>query len=356
MVLPPKCSVIVLNYNGMKFIERCFKSLLLTTYPRFEILFVDNCSKDGSREWLENEVRKLNRDNIKYIPLDKNYGFAKGNNIGIRFSDPQSEFIILLNNDTEVESDWMEKLVSFMLKYNDVGIAQCKLRSLKNRSCIDSGGGVIDYIGRVLIIGSGEYDDERFRKPYEIFYAQGAAIVIRRKILRKIGLLDEDYFINYEETDLCWRCWLHGMKVAFIPDSIVYHYGSATISSGEDLPKPSVLYHSRKNQIATLIKNYSVRNAIKYIVHLYVRYIFFTVKLLFRRRMEHALAYIKAMIWPIANLRGIMRKRMFVQRYVRRVPDAEVMRKMLDLKIYESIKPQIVKRNLLKAQRFKVLS
>jgi GT2 family glycosyltransferase len=351
----PKCSVIVLNYNGMKFIKNCFKSLLLTNYPNFEILFVDNCSKDGSREWLENEIKKLNNNSIKFIPLDKNYGFAKGNNIGIRFSDPRSEFIVLLNNDTEVEPDWLEKLVNFMLKYNDVGIAQCKLRSLKNRACIDSGGGVIDYIGRVLIIGSGEYDDERFSKPYEVFYAQGAAIVIRRSILRKVGLLDEDYFINYEETDLCWRCWLHGMKVAFIPDSIVYHYGSATISSGsEELPRPFILYHSRKNQITTLIKNYSAKNAIKYVAYLYIRYISFTIRLIFKGRIKHASAYVKAMLWPIIKLKGIIRKRMFVQKYVRRVSDKEVMKRMLDLKVYESIKTQLAKRNILKAQRFKV--
>ncbi|MGC9086850.1 MAG: glycosyltransferase family 2 protein [Thermoproteota archaeon] len=350
----PKVSVIVLNYNGKKFIVNCLRSLLLTKYPNFEVLFVDNSSTDGSREWLEEEIKRLKLDNFKLIPLDKNYGFAKGNNIGINLSDSKSEFVVLLNNDTEVEPDWIEKLVKFMVEHKEVGIAQCKLRSLKNRALIDSAGGVIDYIGRVLIIGSGEPDDERFSKPYEIFYAQGAAIVIRRDLLKKVGLLDEEYFINYEETDLCWRTWLNGMKVAFISNSIVYHYGSATISSGtEVLPKPLILYHSRKNQVSTLIKNYSTKNVVKYVTYLYVRYILFTLSLIFKKRITYALEYLKAMVWPIVNLRILLTKRKFVQKYIRKVSDGEVMKRMLDLRVYESIKPQIVKRNLMKAERFK---
>ncbi len=91
----PKVSVIVLNYNGKKFIVNCLRSLLLTKYPNFEVLFVDNSSTDGSREWLEEEIKRLKLDNFKLIPLDKNYGFAKGNNIGINLSDSKSEFVVL---------------------------------------------------------------------------------------------------------------------------------------------------------------------------------------------------------------------------------------------------------------------
>jgi len=350
----PKVSVIVLNYNGKNFIRNCLKSLLSTNYPNFEVLFVDNSSTDGSREWLEEELKKLKLDNFKVIPLDKNYGFAKGNNIGIKLSDPKSELIVLLNNDTEVDPDWIKNLVVFMKTHKDVGVAQCKLRSLKNRAFIDSAGGVIDYTGRVLIIGSGELDSERFSKPYEVFYAQGAAIIIRRDMIKKVGLLDEDYFINYEETDLCWRTWLSGMKVAFIPSSIVYHYGSATISSGvEELPKPFILYHSRKNQISTLIKNYSTKNAMKYVTYLYIKYILFLLKLISRKKIKYAIEYVRAMSWPIVNLKSLLVKRRYVQKYIRKVPDEKVMEKMLNFKVYDSIKPLILKRNLAKIERFK---
>jgi GT2 family glycosyltransferase len=349
----PKVSVIVLNYNGKKFIIGCLSSLLSTNYPNFEVLFVDNASTDGSRELLEEEIKKLKLDNFKLISLDKNYGFAKGNNIGIKLSDPKSELIVLLNNDTEVDPNWVKNLVIFMKTHKDVGVAQCKLRSLKNRALIDSAGGVIDYIGRVLNIGNGEPDSERFSEPYEVFYAKGAAIVIRRDIIRKVGLLDEDYFINYEETDLCWRTWFSGMKVAFIPNSIVYHYGSATISSGiEELPKPFILYHTRKNQISTLIKNYSTKNAIKYVTYLYIKYILFSLKLILRKRIRHAVEYIKAMIWPIVNLKSLLTKREYVQKYIRKVPDEIVMEKMLNFKVYDSIKPLILKRNLVKIEKF----
>jgi len=348
----PKVSVIVLNYNGKKFVKNCLMSLLSTNYPNFEVLFIDNASTDGSCEYLEREIERLGLSNFKVIRLDKNYGFAKGNNIGISLSDPSSELIVLLNNDTEVEPDWLEKLVAFMEEHKDVGIAQCKLRWLKNRRLIDSAGGLIDYIGRVLIIGSGEPDDERFSKPYEIFYAQGAAIVIRRSLLRKIGLLDEDYFINYEETDLCWRAWLNGARVALVPNSVVYHYGSATISSEDNmLPKPFILFHSRKNQIITLMKNYSAKNMILYVTYLYFRYFLFSLHLILKKKLSYAIEYYKAMIWPVVNLKSILVKRKYTQKYIRKVSDEKIMTKMLHLKTYESIKPLIRIRNIEKTKK-----
>ncbi|MGC8934991.1 MAG: glycosyltransferase family 2 protein [Thermoproteota archaeon] len=106
----PKVSVIVLNYNGKKFIANCLRSLLSTKYPNFEVLFLDNASKDGSREYLKAKIEALGLSSFKFIPLDQNYGFAKGNNIGIALSDPKSELIALLNNDTKVRPDLVRKV------------------------------------------------------------------------------------------------------------------------------------------------------------------------------------------------------------------------------------------------------
>jgi GT2 family glycosyltransferase len=325
----PKVSVIVLNYNGKNFIRNCLKSLLLTNYPNFEVLFVDNSSTDGSREWLEEELKKLKLDNFKLIPLDKNYGFAKGNNIGIALSDPKSELIVLLNNDTEVEPDWLAKLVNFMQEHKEVGVAQCKLMSLKNKQLIDSAGGAIDQIGRVYIIGR-ELEGKKFKISYEIFYAQGAAIAIRREILKRIGLLDEDYFIYYEETDLCWRAWLNGVRVAFVPDSVVYHYGSgATFSSLDNSPNPFIVYNNRKNQICTLFKNYSLKNLIKSIPYLYFVDTALIIKFLIRKQPKCALALIFAMLWPIVHMKSLLYKRKIVQRYIRKVSDEEILKKLI---------------------------
>ncbi|MEM1943975.1 MAG: glycosyltransferase family 2 protein [Candidatus Caldarchaeum sp.] len=345
----PKISVVILNYNGMKFVANCLKSLLLTNYPDFEVLFLDNASSDGSREYLRDAIERLGLSNFKFIPLDRNYGFAKANNIGVALTDPKSEFIIFLNNDTEVEPDWLQEIIKFMQEHRDVGIAQCKQRSLKGRKYIDSAGGVIDYIGRSLIIGSGELDDERFSRPYEIFYAQGSSLIIRRELLKRIGLFDEDYFINYEETDLCWRARLSGLKVAFIPTAIIYHYGGATIGQ---LQNPFHVYHTRKNHIVTLLKNYSLSNAIKYVTYLYIKYVMFTMKLLSEKKIQCASAYVKAMIWPIINLKKIATARNIVQKFVRRVSDEEIMEKMLDFRVYEALKPAMILRNILRAKRY----
>jgi len=344
----PKVSVIVLNYNGKRFIANCLESLLKTNYPNFEVLVLDNASTDGSREWLMENSERFKEKNFKFVMLDRNYGYAKGNNIGIRLSDTKSKYVILLNNDTEVDPDWIKNAVDFLERHEEVGIAQCLLMSLRKRELIDSAGGVIDYTGRVLSVRNGE----RYHKeiPYKIFYAQGASIIIRRSLLKEIGLLDEDYFIYYEETDLCWRAWLRNKEVVVIPNAIVYHHGSVT-KSGE-LPNPFILFHARKNNICTLLKNYSLYNAIKFSLLLYMRYFLFTIKVIFNRKMKNDLkikvvkAYYGAMIYPLVNLRSLIQKRRIVQKDIRKNSDKEVMKRMIDIRVYESVRPQIVQRNL----------
>ncbi|MGB9760781.1 MAG: glycosyltransferase family 2 protein, partial [Thermoproteota archaeon] len=282
------------------------------------------------REYLKAKIEALGLSSFKFIPLDQNYGFAKGNNIGIALSDPKSELIVLLNNDTEVKPDWLEKLVDFMQKHKEIGVAQCKLLSLKNKQLIDSAGGAIDQIGRVYIIGQGKPDSKKFENSYEIFYAQGAAMVIRREILKRIGLLDEDYFIYYEETDLCWRAWLNGIKVAFIPDSIVYHYGSGvTFSSHGNSSNPFMVYHGRKNQICTLLKNYSLKALVKSIPYLYFVDAMLIIKFLIKKQPKYALMLIFAMLWPIVHMKSLLYKQKIVQRYIRKVPDEEVIKKFI---------------------------
>ncbi len=321
-----RISIIILNYNGIKFLENCLKSLLDSTYKDFEIIVVDNGSKDNSVNYLIKNFS--NEPRMKIVPLDRNYGFAMGNNIGYRYANPNSEFIFFLNNDTEVERDCLEKIVKGMTHDPLIGAAQPKIRSMRNKSRIEIVGGVADYYGRTWHRGSNEYDYGQYDSVIETFFVLGAAIVVRRNVIEKIGLFDPTYFIYYEETDLCWRIWLAGYKVIVIPDAIVYHYGGGTPISKDSYSETYLkLFYLRKNHITSMLKNYSLPNIFKYSLPFLVMMLMTAVKWNLSGEKVKARAYYSALGWIFSHIGLIVSRRMFVQK-IRKIPDTELMRKM----------------------------
>jgi len=323
----PKISVVILNYNGMKFLEPCITSLLKSSYDDFEILVVDNGSKDDSVNFLRR--RFPNEPKLRIIALGKNYGFAMGNNIGYIYTNPKSKFIFFLNNDTEVDKDCIKNIVKKMEEDEFIGAAQPKIRSLRNRNLIDAVGGIADYHGKTWHRGSNEYDYGQYDSITETFYAQGAAIVVRRSVIEKVGLFDPHYFMYYEETDLCWRIWLAGYKVAVIPEAIVYHYGGgSTTFKSSDYEKYFKFFHLRRNHLMTMLKNYSVPNILKYTLSFMIKMIFISILWSFSGEKIKAKAYLDALLWIFFHLNLIARKRVSIQK-IRRIPDAVLMTKMI---------------------------
>lgn len=328
----PKLSIIIVNYNGMKFLEACITSILKSTYKNFEIIIVDNGSKDGSVEYLKYISSK--EPKIKFVPLNKNYGFAMGNNIGYKYVDKTSNFIFFLNNDTEVECDCLEKMVRRMVLDNSIGAAQPKIRSMRNKMIIDAVGGMIDYYGRTWHIGSGEYDYGQYDKINESFYAQGAAIVVRKSVIEEVGLFDPLYFMYYEETDLCWRIHLAGYKVAVIPEAIVYHYGggsSSTVLRNSYQEKYFKFFHLRKNHITTMLKNYSISKVFRYVLPFILRMLIVSMKWSLEREYAKVKAYQMALLWVFTHINIIVKKRFSVQK-IRRISDKKLMEKMAPVK------------------------
>jgi GT2 family glycosyltransferase len=323
----PKISVVILNYNGMKFLEPCITSLLKSSYDDFEILVVDNGSKDDSVNFLRR--RFPNEPKLRIIDLGKNYGFAMGNNIGYIYTNPKSKFIFFLNNDTEVDKDCIKNIVKKMEEDEFIGAAQPKIRSLRNRNLIDAVGGIADYHGKTWHRGSNEYDYGQYDSITETFYAQGAAIVVRRSVIEKVGLFDPHYFMYYEETDLCWRIWLAGYKVAVIPEAIVYHYGGgSTTFKSSDYEKYFKFFHLRRNHLMTMLKNYSAPNILKYTLTFMIKMLFISILWSFSGEKVKAKAYLDALLWIFFHLNLIARKRVSIQK-IRRIPDAVLMTKMI---------------------------
>ncbi|MEM3871081.1 MAG: glycosyltransferase family 2 protein [Nitrososphaeria archaeon] len=312
-------SVIILNYNGLRnlgnILKECIESVLNTDYPNFEVLFVDNASTDGSVDFIK---KKFGWDaRLKIIQNERNFGFAEGNNIGMKKA--KGEYIVLLNNDTKVDSQWLKELVK-ALQAPEIGAAQSKILQLQNPNLLDCAGGFIDYIGLSYSRGYGE-KAEKYQKITEIFYAKGAALIIKRKVLKRIGCLDPIMFLYYEEADLCWRVWLNGYKVIFVPTSIVYHAQGATTSK---LFEHSRVYFLTRNRIITLIKNYDLKSLLKNLPSLILLDIRNALVLILRRKWCTSFSIFEAIIWNITHLKYIWKKRSIVQNIIRRVSDDRI--------------------------------
>lgn len=240
----------------------CLKSVLNSTYNNFNIVLVDNGSRNNEAKLFKTY---FSDKRLSVIRLENNLGFTGGNNYVIGIT--KSKYVVLLNNDTIVDKYWLSFLVNKMEENPLIAVAQPKIRLMYDKNSFDyagAAGGFIDKYGypftrgrmfNTLEIDNGQYNDER-----EIFWASGAAVIIRRKVISKVGGLFDTTFFNYmEEIDFCWRVWKKGYKVFFVPKSIVYHKVAAT--SKNNLFKKRFWEH--RNNLILILKNSNKNEFIK---------------------------------------------------------------------------------------------
>jgi len=312
----PLVSIILVNYNGLKWLQLCLHSLLDTDYPEFEILVVDNASTDGSVDYLE---RNYYSDRIRMIKLDENLGFCEGCNIGFRES--RGEIIALLNTDVEVDNKWLRSAVEKLQSSDNVGSVQCKMMLYANKRIIDCTGLSVDRHGLVAKIGEGEIDHGQYDGLPEIWASSGGAMIVWRHILAKVGLFDPMYFLYYDDVDLSWRIRLLGYKNLPDPSSIVYHMGSATTRT---MPSSFIIFHSTKNHISSWLKNYSLGSLITKMPMLSALVIGSLILELLHGRFGHFKARVKSLIWVLRSINYILNERHKVQHMIRRVSDSMV--------------------------------
>ena len=265
----PSCSIIILNYNGEKFIKKTLESVLALNYPQkdFEIIIIDNASTDKSKEVIENyidsgsgpgmtnqqhviPVKTGIQAKITTIFLPKNLGFAGGNNIGIRIA--KGKFIILLNNDCVVDKNWLSELVSVAENNEKVFAVNSKIY-LGNTNKVQNAGirifpnGYAQDIGAIPNNKAQEYEEDRgqYDKEREIDAACGAAVLYRKSILEKIGLLDESFFLYYEDVEISERAKKHGYQVVYAPKAVVHHLHAASAQEWS----PFFIYHTEKGRL-----------------------------------------------------------------------------------------------------------
>ena len=216
-----KATIIIPNYNGLKFMEMCMSALEKQTCKDFEILVVDNGSTDGSVEW-------LNENEIPSIFLPENTGFSGAVNVGIKAS--KTPFVILLNNDTEAKEGYVEALIREIERSPKIFSVSPKMIQLYHKELMDDGGDMYSIMGWAYQRGVGQ-EIERYNRACNVFSACAGAAIYRREVFEKIGYFDEMHFAYLEDIDVGYRAKLYGYDNVFCPEAVVYHVGSGTSGS-----------------------------------------------------------------------------------------------------------------------------
>lgn len=249
-----KLAIVILNWNGKHYLERFLGKLIKrSALPGVSIIIADNASNDGSVDWL-----KANHSQIRLIELEENYGFTGGYNRAL--SQIDSQYYLLLNSDVEVTEGWLEPLIDSMDRLPNAGICMPKIKSAFERESFEyagASGGFIDVLGypfcRGRILSNIEVDCAQYNSDREIFWASGAAFMIRAALFHELGGFDNNFFAHMEEIDLCWRAKLSGWQVWVFPDSVVYHVGGGTLPNNS----PRKLFFNYRNNLLMLYKNLS---------------------------------------------------------------------------------------------------
>jgi GT2 family glycosyltransferase len=249
-----KVSIIVVNWNGERFLKDCLGALCNQSYANCEVIVVDNGSADNSVCFT-----KENFPEVKIVALRENTGFTGGNAAGLEIA--QGNYIALVNNDARVEKAWLENLVQPILRDRTVGICASKLIFEDTRTVNSAGDGLTTAaVGFNRGLGGNPLD---FNLPELVFSACGAAVLYRRRMLDEIGFLDEDFFLYDEDTDLCFRAQLAGWKCIYVPTAVAYHAANATSKRLSDL---HVYYHTRNLEFVW-IKNMPAGLMIRFVHH-----------------------------------------------------------------------------------------
>lgn len=240
--MSPLVYIILVNYNTCDDTIECIKSIKQIYYENYKIIVVDNASMDNSYDRLKNIF-----PNDLIINSNENLGFAGGNNIGIgKALENGAEYVLLLNNDTVVEKDFLNQLVSTFDENLNIGIVGCKINYYNKKDIINYAGGEILWEKFTTNFFRTDEKDDKTEEVKEITFVSGCAMMISEKVFNDIGVLDDSYFMYYEDTDFCAKASEKGYKLLYQPKSVIYHKISA--SSGGDL-SPFVLYWSTKNRI-----------------------------------------------------------------------------------------------------------
>lgn len=290
----PLVSIITINYNGASVTCELLESLKNITYPNVEVIVVDNASKENP------DIIKQEHPCVDLVRLPENLGFAGGNNEGFRRA--RGEYFLLLNNDTEVDKGFLEPLVQRMQEEPQAGVVSSKLIYYHSDGIIQYAGSSLinPYTGRSRFIGQKEKDQGQYNICYQTPYGHGAAMLVKREAVEKVGLMADLYFLYYEELDFCERIRKAGYSIWYAGNSVVYHKESMSV--GRESPLKT--YYMTRNRLLFMRRNVS---GFTYGISL----LFFTfvsmpkniVSYAIRRRYDLLKAFLSGFFWNWFNFK-----------------------------------------------------
>ncbi len=294
----PSFSILVTNMDGKNHLEECFTSLKELDYPKdlIEICMFDNASRDDSVEYTQKEFPF-----VKITTSSENIGAVGAYNSAAR--NAQNDILIFLNNDTKADSQWL-KHVAEGFKNKDVAAVATKTLNYYKPDTYDSGGGRISFIGKGYDYNHGRKDTGE-TEPRYTSYGCAAALAIKANIFNEIGGFNDSYFIYEDEVDLCWKVWLLGKKVIYLPKAVVYHKFGGTVGGSFSSFR---LFHGTKNMFCTMFENFELKN----LIPAFIVAVFFTISEMFilviKGQFKKISTIFKAYLWNVKNLKRTLER------------------------------------------------
>ena len=301
----PMVSVVIPHYGGQDVISECLISLKNCTYVNLEIIVVDNDSPDDSAQYI-----KTNFPEINLIQSEYNRGFSGGCNFGVQHA--QGEYLLILNNDTIHEPDWIDHLVDRIESNSSISSVQPKIKNDKERDHFDYAGacgGFMDKycfpFSRGRIFYTIEKDTGQYDESCKIFWASGTAFLTQKKIYNQLGGFDEALFAHMEEIDYHWKCQLIGHEVWVEPVSVIYHKGAVTLP----VSSPKKTYLNYRNSLILLLTNYPIIKSFSLFFPRFFMECISLIKEILKFKWGHAFSIIKSWFWIIGHWNMIKQRR-----------------------------------------------
>lgn len=291
--MAPLISIITINYNSTEDTLEFLESVYQTSYQSKEVIVIDNASRENPEQ-----VISLRFPLVTFIRSETNLGFAGGNNLGIKGS--RGRYLFFLNNDTLLPKHFFEPIITFMEAHSEAGMASPKILYPDNKTIQYVGSvGINPYTGRGKRIALLEEDKGQYDRCYETDLAHGAALVVPRVIIDKVGPMPEEFFLYYEEHDWCEQIKRAGYKVFYIGDSKIFHKGSVSIGGSHSSLK---VYYLTRNRLLFMRRNFRG-------IQFYSSLIFFialtvpkqTLSFLLRGQFKLLNSFYNGMAWNMRN-------------------------------------------------------
>ncbi|MDI6778182.1 MAG: glycosyltransferase family 2 protein [Patescibacteria group bacterium] len=322
-----EAAVIIVNWNGKKYLKDCFDSLERQTDKNFKVIFVDNGSEDDSVVFVRDKYLETKFPSLDIIELEKNTGFCFGYNAGIKkaLEDESIKYVIILNNDTKLDEKYIEELTNCAERHPDAGSIQPKIFNFYEQNKIDCAGIYITRDGTAHNRGYGK-NEEKYSEEKEIFGANGTASLFTRDALEKTALpghnyFDNDHFAFYEDVDLAWRMKNAGFRSYYCPKAVVYHVHSGTAGKASLMKA----YYLHRNYFFTIFKNYPCRKLAKTLFWRFISYTRLVLNVFRGKKREAefvsgnskgrvAIVILKAWVSVIWNFPKILARRRFIKK------------------------------------------